>query len=302
MALYGELPRSRLSLISAEPDPELDAIAATIRPSLRVAGCDDVERQLVRLAASAPSGIASRTLDLIGHSTAAGLLQLGDWTIDVARSEVAAWFQTLARHDVLSRLGIRAVRLLGCHTARPGPARATLDALAALLEVLGVEVYGTDQLLHRAHYDAHGFRDEWRFLLVRASAAPGTGEARNTPCAVCSLDLDALPAAPREGVDPGAARVVTAATARDILGLIRCDAGARMPATPPPLCELALPSDEPGMYRVAHVLLDGAFVRFYPDGIAAPGVVYPVENVERLRRIVADLGASGAGQDAAAPV
>lgn len=57
-----------------------------------------------------------------------------------------------------------------------------------------------------------------------------------------------------------------------------------------PVCELALPSAVPGAYHIAHVLLDGAFLRFYPDGPTAPGVVYPIDDALALRRIIDEFG------------
>jgi hypothetical protein len=281
-------------MISAEPDRDLDAIARTIVPNLRISGRSELELQLGRLLAASEcaAAIAPKTLDLVGHSTAgASLLQLGDWTIDAGDPAVQAWFRRLADRGVLPRLGIHAVRLLGCTTARPGPGSATLGALAA---ILGVEIYGTDHLLQRAHYDEQGFRDTWEFLLVSASELR---DRERAPCAIADtgwprpLDLDALPVsaqAPR--ADQAAARVATASTTQQILQLIRRDAGARMLGVPAaPLCELALWSGRPGTYHVAHVLLDGAFVRFYPDGFAVPGVVYPVDDARLLRRILDSL-------------
>lgn len=287
MARYRELlSRPRVSVISAEIDPELDAIARIVRPSLRVDGRAELERELGHLLAASEQApaVGPRTLDLIGHTTPGSLLRLGDWTIDAAHPTVRSLFRGLADLDVLPRLGIRAVRLLGCRTAAPGPARATLAALAGLL---GVEVHGTDQLLHRAHYDEHGFCPSWDFLLVRASELPGAAHRPAAEAWPRMLDIDALPAAelPRSGRAP--TRVATASAARQILQLIRRDAGARMPGVAAaPSWRLALPSDRPGVYRVADVLLDGAFLRFYPDGIAAPGVVYPVDDAPLLRRIV----------------
>ena len=291
MELYLELlSRPRVSMISAEPDHELDVIARIVRPSLRVGGPAELERELERLVAASASadGTAARTLDLIGHSATSSQLRLGDWTIDAASPAVTAWSRGLADRGVLPRLGIGAVRLLGCHTAAPGAASATLVALA---EMLGVEVHGTSQLLHRGHYDEHGFCERWEFLLVRASELARPTSSL-TACAVDPgprmLDLDALPASPLPPhADRAPTRVATAKAARQILQLIRRDAGAPMPGlAATPICQLALPRSEPGMYRVAHVLLDGAFVRFYPDGTGKPGVVYPVDDAPRLRRLV----------------
>src|SRR5262249_15187341 len=89
---------------------------------------------------------------------------------------------------------------------------------------------------------------------------------------------------------PWPRRLATEAAAREILRLIRRDAGARMPGlTAVPSCELALPSMTRGTYHLMHVLFDGAFVRCFPDGTMMPGVVYPVDDAARLCLVVGDL-------------
>jgi hypothetical protein len=296
------LARSQLSVISAEPDPELDRIAGIIRPSVRIGGRAELEELLAQLLAARDGGAttAPKTLDLIGHSTAsAALLRLGDWIIDAASPPVAAWLRALAARDVLPRLGIHAVRLLACRTTDTDRGRATVGTLA---ELLGVEVHGTNHLLHAAHYDEHGFRDAWRFLLVsagelrrRASAPTAVPDVPRGPR---TLEVDALPTSPlgAHGVRPDLVprHVATASAARQILQLVRQGAGAPMPGLPEiPERELALPLAEPGAYHVAHVLRDGAFLRLYPDGVAAPGVVYPVEDPRLLRQIVEGLPPHG---------
>lgn len=279
--LYREiLARPRLSMISAEPDRELDGIAATIRPSLRIRCAAELEQTLDQLLAASDQAAASapRTLDLIGHTAVSGHLQLGSWTIDAAHPV----FRGLAERDVLPRLGIHALRLLGCHTAAPGPADATLARLAA---ILGIEVLGASQLLYGAHYDEHGFRDAWHFLLVPARA-PDRLLAAPTALSPCALDLEALPVqVPIARAGDAPLRLATPGAAQQILALVRRDAGARMAVPMSPLCGLALTAG-PDAYHIAHVLLDGAFLRFYPDGAGAPGVAYPVDDAARLWQIV----------------
>lgn len=287
------LARSRLSVISAEPDHELDRIARTIAGSVRVEGPAELAAYLDGLvAASDPEARAApRTLDLLGHSTArTALLRLGDWVIDGSRPDVTRWFRTLADRGVLPRLGIRAIRLLGCRTAGTEEGRATICTLG---EILGVEVHGTTHLLHAGHYGEHGFIDAWQFMLIDASAMrrpEPTAAAYDQPRV---LDLAALPAlvlAPHTGRWPR--RVVTAELAGEILRLIRRDAGAPMPGLgSPPSYELALPSTIPNAYHIAEVLLDGAFLRFFPEP-DAPGVAYPVDDAPALNRLLGALPAS----------
>jgi hypothetical protein len=89
-----------------------------------------------------------------------------------------------------------------------------------------------------------------------------------------------------------ARRVASGDALRGILAVIRRDAGAPMPGPfASPDCELVLPSATPGAFRVLHVVFDGAFVRCFPDGLDAPGLIYPVEDAPGLRRIVGALPA-----------
>jgi hypothetical protein len=296
MERYRELlSRPRLSVISAELDHELERIARIIQPSVRIDGRAELEVVFGHLLAASEGveTVTPKTLDLVGHSTAGGaLLRLGDWVIDAASPTVTAFFRELADLDVVSRLGIHGVRLLGCRTADTGPGRSTICKLS---DILGVECFGTNHLLYDAHYDAQGFRDAWKFLLVCSSdLRRTTSEAAVVPEAARwprTLDIDALPALP---IGPRSAqwptRVATAEAARQLLRLIDRDAGAQMPGLlATPACELALPSATAGAYHVAHVLLDGAFVRFYPGGPAEPGVVYPIDDASALRRIIDEL-------------
>jgi len=107
------------------------------------------------------------TLDLIGHSTAEHhLLRLGSTPIDMLNWSVADFFRDLAAADLLSRLGITSVRLLGCETAVSEAGQRTLRMLSA---VLRLPVYGTSKPLMKSHSDAEGFRSAFSHLLIEAS-------------------------------------------------------------------------------------------------------------------------------------
>jgi hypothetical protein len=299
------LAQPHLTVVSGEPDGELRRIEQLISHRATVDGRADLEALLGELLDAAGSRpVACKTLDLIGHTRADDcLVTLGQWVIDIANATVSAFFRGLADHDVLPRLGVTALRLLGCHSAETDRGRATL---LGLRDLLGLEVYGARQVLYAAHYGPQGFRDCWDFLLVGASElAPDAGEHDATPAGdpyPRMLDIDALPAVVlRERDVPGqrgALIVASAVAAREILRLIRRAEGARMPGLlTAPLHELALPAAAPGSYHVAHVLLDGEFLRFYPDGMAATGVVYPVDDAAELRRVVAGLSPAAALTD-----
>ena len=292
----GLLSQPHLTVISGEPDSELRLIEQVVTHSVTVDGRVELEVVLAGLLAEVErSGtVTPKTLDLVGHTRShASVVALGDWLIDLANPTAAACFRGLADHQVLPRLGVHTLRLLGCNSAGTAHARATICELG---DLLALEVYGSKQLLSAAHYDADGFRDCWRFLLVAASELrrePRVGGA--APAGVLyprALDVDALPAVtlgPPAGPYPR--RIASAQAARQILELVRRGAGAPMPGVvTAPAYEVALPSTTPGAYHVAHVLFEGEFLRFYPDGMAAAGVVFPVDDVDALRRVVDGLG------------
>ena len=92
-----------------------------------------------------------KTLDLVGHATPASLLDLGGWVLDRCNPTVTAFFRELADHDVLPRLGISSIRLLGCGTASTQRAR---DTIVALTDIIGLPVLGTTSVVHAGHFRA----------------------------------------------------------------------------------------------------------------------------------------------------
>src|SRR5882757_4293945 len=79
-------------------------------------------------------GARPATLDLIGHSTREHhLLRLGDTPVDMLDPGVAGFFRTLAQSDLLARLQIVAVRLLGCETAVTESGQRTIRMLSHTL-------------------------------------------------------------------------------------------------------------------------------------------------------------------------
>jgi hypothetical protein len=108
------------------------------------------------------------TLDLIGHSTRHHhLLRLGGTPIDMLDRGVARFFHALADDTLLERLGVVAVRLLGCETAVTDGGRRTLRMLARTLRL---PVYGTLVQLTKSHSTAEGFDPTFAHILVEASA------------------------------------------------------------------------------------------------------------------------------------
>src|SRR5689334_20409953 len=120
------LAQPHLSVISSDADGEVGRIQELVATRVVVEGRGDLEALLGRLlAVGAPP--TPRTLDLIGHATPdQGLLVLGGWVIDAASPRVRAFFRELAELEVLPRLGVHEVRLLGDRTAVTPAGRATL--------------------------------------------------------------------------------------------------------------------------------------------------------------------------------
>jgi hypothetical protein len=277
-------------VITRQPDVEMTQIQNAIEYKALVEGRADLEALFSGLLAIDGERVP-KTLDLIGHSTGKGFLKLGDWVIDVSRPAVTAYFRELADNDVLPRLGIHAVRLLGCQTAATPATRATIRSLS---ELLGVPVLGSTTTLFASHYDANGFIERRQYLLAGANdfrdgPAPDEPEtlALRSPRI---LDVDALPATPLHATLDWPHRLANHEDVRFILRLVRRSEGAPMPGLlAAPLCELALPSAQAGLFHSIQVLLSGAFVRVYPDGDQRPGIVYPVDDSHALNLLVESL-------------
>jgi hypothetical protein len=244
-----------------------------------VGGRCELEELLCRLLAHVGAcDVTSKTLDLVGHSSGHVPLVLGDWAIDAERASVRAFFRELADHRVLPRLGVTAMRLLGCSSA--GNTRAR-DTLARLSDILELDVYGTRDSVTTADYDHTGFKSEHLLVGGRRIATEGTPYRRN-------LDIETLPAEPLSGGRGWPLQVVDADRARQILALVLRSDGAEMPCfNGHPETEIAMPAIVPGRYLRFDVLLDGAFVRVYPDGAHRPGIVFPVSAPATLRALLA---------------
>ena len=287
------LAQPRLSVVSAHADAELAAIRQAIPHAIAIEGRGDLELLLGRLLDERVMP-TPKTLDLIGHTTAGkSLLVLGDWMIDATNKSVMSFFRGLADQDVPRRLGIEAVRLLGCTTADTAHGRWTVCALA---DVLGIEVYGTTGLLLASHYDQAGFLHDARYLLTSASQLrDGTAPPRALDRGAHDphlLDLDSLPGTTL----PARAwpvRVPDHDEAKALLRLIRRRDGSVLPGLQAaPSCEIAFPSGDGQRYYLMQVLLDGELVRVYPRGRDEHGLVYPVDDPYAFGRLMMQLGAA----------
>ena len=284
------LRQPRISLITREADGLLRDIQDVISRPMLVSGRAEVEEVLSRWVLAGDPAIP-RTLDLIGHSTPdRSLLVLGDWVIDGTSSKVLSFFRGLADCELLGRLGVQAVRLLGCETAMSEGGRHTLVALSEILEL---EVFGTSQVIDAGSYDAGGFRTDREHLLVSATEmrrqSALTLVKRGGEPYRRALDIDSLPSSPLGTYPTCPRRISDLASARRLLALVRRTEGAQMAGPHAPTCEVALPTAKPGWFHRLQLLMEGEFVRVYPDGEDRPGVVFPVSDPKALREILVEL-------------
>ncbi len=278
-----------LSVITRHADPELARIQELIAHKALVDGRGDLEELFGALLAfgAAPT---PKTLDLIGHSSPDhSLLVLGDWVIDGTNATVTSYFRELAEQDVLRRLGIEAVRLIGCGTADSETGRLTIRTIA---EILDVEVFGTTQLIFNAHYGANGFSDDRAHCLIGSTALDARALA-DQPRALAnpwpqSLDIDMLPTESScEASGTWRHGLASVAQMRAVLQLVERTHGAQMPGLlAKPSAEVVFPSADPARYHRLQVMLDGEFVRVYPRGSSEPGIVYAVREPQQLTNLV----------------
>ena len=207
-----------------------------------------------KLIARAPS--AATMIDLVGLTGTDHIVTLQGRPIDTQIGRVRAFWRELADRGTLGHLGITTMRLVGCLSATGHRARATIGALAEILEL---DVIGTTELVSLADFGPDGF--------MPPQATPTGGRF---------LDLDALPARP---ADDGA-RVITAAMGHDVLAQVRRDSGVAMPdLLARSHGSLAIPSARNGQFHHLELLLDHELVR-------TGDIVFHVDDPRELRRIV----------------
>jgi hypothetical protein len=264
-----------VSLVSRESDRELSAIQARVERTILVGDRVELEEIVGRLLAEGDT--TPKTLDLIGHSNEHGVLVLGTWTIDAGRRVVRSFFRGLADNDVFARLGVTAIRVLGCETVR---ARETLQALS---DICGIPVFGSTQMLGAVHYEPAGFREDCEHALVaygRAPTVPAWQPSRRT------FDVDALPALSLS-TSSALRRIADPAAAGRLVRLIRRTDGAQMPGIEIAAShEVAIPSSTPNRYHLLEVILDGQFVRLAMDGGEAPKICFSVTDANAVLALV----------------
>jgi hypothetical protein len=284
--MQAHLDRPHLTITSSRLDHELARIHAVVEHKVLVDGRGELEETFGALLAARTTPPMPKTLDFVGHATATSLLDLGGWVIDRCNPTVTAFFRELADHEVMPRLGIASVRLLGCGTASTQRAR---DTIVALTDIIGLPVLGTTSIVHAGHFRSDGFDPAWNFLLVGARELAFPAPALPSQPAR-AFDIDALPALPLIVNDAAWPRQYASVDeARKLLSLIRRSDGAEMPGLlATPLAEIAFPSVRAGLHHLVQVMLEGQFVRAYPEGNAA-GLLYPVKDPSALLALLETL-------------
>jgi hypothetical protein len=159
---------SSINVIARDADSALLGLIERCVHVERVASLDELRVLLERPADQRSAG--PKTLDLIGHSTSrVRLLRLGEFVIDMEDPVVVRFFQGIARDRLLPRIGITAVRLLGCSTAVELAGQRTMRRLAATLQI---PVLGTTKQLMKSHYTTGGFDPAFVHILVDTEHLP----------------------------------------------------------------------------------------------------------------------------------
>lgn len=244
-----------LTVVNAH-DSHTPLLTARLASSLVFDCRDDFATQLTNLARTLPA--CERTLDFVGQTNHERLLVCDGKIFDARIGRFRAYHRGLAEQEVLPRLGITSIRLVGCTTDVGEHARATL---AILSELYDLEVTGTSELVSARDFTAAGF--------VLPDPAPWPAGRY--------LDLDGLD---RLAHAPGAdARALTFVEARDVLAAIRRDAGIDLPGLLAlPHARIALPAAG-GAFHHLELLLDHELVR-------AGTTVWPVEDPRALRKLL----------------
>jgi hypothetical protein len=152
--------RLNVSVARADANAALRRTQERMHDVAQVSGLPELGRTLERLRGCAiPRG--ERSLDLIAHANAAGVLVLGSSLLAPDDRELAAFARD--HRDALAGLGFTRVRLLGCYTGVDEPARR---ALAHVRDALALPVFGWPEFLDESFFDVDGLSRKWEGRLV----------------------------------------------------------------------------------------------------------------------------------------
>jgi hypothetical protein len=156
-----------LNIMSPDAEPVYRGRAVRCTDAHHASSLAELRAVLESLQGKTGSLGCLRTLDLLGHSTSGHhLLRLGKTPIDMLDPYVARFFRAQSTAELLSSLGIGAVRLLGCQTAVTDAGQRTIRMLS---HALRMPAYGTLVPLHGSHWQADGFNPAFVHVLVEAS-------------------------------------------------------------------------------------------------------------------------------------
>ena len=288
------LPARRLPHINVSG---ADARGALLAVQERVAGASLVSsisglyRLLADLQHVRGAETAASTLDLIGATTGTGMLQLGSSVIDAGVHVVHEVFEWIGKERILSALGVKELRLIGCRTAVEPAAQETMRRLAQLV---GVPVSGTTTLIHADHFGDRGLAWDLDGTMVCSSALPPRKVPPlwpEMPARTRELGFDAIEVVPASSLGrvPWPRFVVPRGfDTRTVLAAVRVGDGRRLPGLLAlPRCEILLPMgrvQNEESFRVIEVLFNWEGVRITgPD--VPDGAVYPVVSPQRFVRL-----------------
>jgi hypothetical protein len=216
------MQHDRLCFVAGGEDAERARLQVVLRDAVPVADRAELEVLLGRML-DARGHARPKTLDLVGYATTSKLLSIGGWTIDGEDRAVLAFFRGLAEQEVLPRLGVHSLRLIGSLT---GATPAGMLALRALARVLGVRVFGATELIYARHFDQTGF-------IADGALVSSDDDPTSTPPYAPTLEprhelvVDALPARPL--VAGERISIASRDDAHALLGVIARTAGVAMP-------------------------------------------------------------------------
>jgi hypothetical protein len=169
------LESGRLNICSPDQDSDMVWTRRQMRWPLVVASEDDLAALIGRLGgAAAPR---ETVMDFVAHAAEPRrLLRFGSW--ELADTPAVRAFFAARRRVLVETLRVVTLRLVGCYTAETDDGRAIIAALA---EILGVTVLGTDNVPDYTDYaDPDGLGFPLRSgMLVNPAQSPE--RAQRTP-------------------------------------------------------------------------------------------------------------------------
>lgn len=277
---------ARINVSGVDPRGPLAAVQDRITGAGQVSSITGLYQLLADLQQNTTSAPAA-TLDLIGPSTAHGLLQLGSSVIDASVPAVLDLFEWIGHERVLPELGVRELRLIGARTAVEPAAQDTMKRLATMV---GVPVSGTTTIIYRDHFRPTGLDGDLDATMVDACSLPPRCVPAMWPELVPrtrALAYDAIGLTAESALTRVSWPRFVVPEGFDLLAQIRASEGRSLPGLLAlPRCELLVPAGRAlgeDCFRVLEVLFNWDAVRIVgPD--LPDGAVYPVVSPQKFVR------------------